>query len=154
MSAPTLSLNFGDGAGSVKSSKFSGGALGMNVRALGVWSDDSRPLRLIGQSACLCPGLFINGEFVAGEGGKTIDVVNPTTGEKIGEVSEASPKDVDRAVEAAQKAFDTVWGTKCPPHDRARYMHKLADAIEANIDEIAAIEVRRRQLAHLDGSQG
>jgi len=109
MSAPTLSLNFGEGAGSVKSSKFSG-------------------------------GLLINGEFVAGEGGKTIEVVNPTTGEKIGEVSEASPKDVDRAVDAAQKAFDTVWGTKCPPHDRARYMHKLADAIEANIDEIAAIE--------------
>jgi len=85
-------------------------------------------------------GLFINNEFVEGEGGKTIEVVNPTTGDVIGQVSEASPKDVDRAVEAAQKAYDTVWGLKCSGAERAKYMIKLAEAIEANIDEIAAVE--------------
>ena len=107
---------------------------------------------------CCSAGLFINNEFVEGEGGKTIDVrrhelrrcteltklllqvINPSTGEKIGEVSEASPKDVDKAVDAAQKAYDTVWGTNTPASERAKLMHKIADAIEANLEEIAAIE--------------
>lgn len=108
MSAPTLNLNFGEGA-SVKSSSFPG-------------------------------GLFINGEFVAGEGGKTIEVVNPSTGEKIGEVSEASPKDVDRAVQAAQKAYDTTWGLNCSGRDRGRMLIQAAEIMEKNIDEIAAVE--------------
>jgi len=85
-------------------------------------------------------GLFINNEFVEGEGGKTIEVVNPTTGEKVADVSEASPKDVDRAVAAAQKAYDTVWGLNTTGAQRGKLMMKLADAIEANIDELAAIE--------------
>ena len=68
-------------------------------------------------------------------------VVDPSTGEKIGEVSEASPKDVDRAVECAQKAFDTVWGLNTTGAERGKLMLKLAVAVEANIDEIAAIEV-------------
>lgn len=68
-------------------------------------------------------------------------VVNPSTGEKIGEVSEASPKDVDRAVAAAQKAFDTVWGLHATGTQRGRLLMKLADAIEANLEEIAAVEV-------------
>lgn len=68
-------------------------------------------------------------------------VINPSTGEKIGEVSEASPKDVDRAVDAAQKAYDTVWGLNTTGRQRGELMIKLAEAIEANIDEIAAIEV-------------
>lgn len=92
------------------------------------------------KSSSFSGGLFINNEFVAGEGGKTIDVINPSTGEKIGEVSEASPKDVDRAVDAAQKAYDTVWGLNCDGRKRGELMIKLAAAIEANIDEIAAIE--------------
>lgn len=68
-------------------------------------------------------------------------VINPSTGEQIGEVSEASPKDVDRAVDAAQKAYDTVWGLNTTGRQRGELMIKLAEAIEANIDEIAAIEV-------------
>ncbi|CAD6587928.1 MAG: aldehyde dehydrogenase (NAD(P)(+)) ald5 [Cyphobasidiales sp. Tagirdzhanova-0007] len=83
---------------------------------------------------------LINNEFVESEGGKVFDVINPTTGEKIADVSEASPKDVDRAVAAAQKAYDTVWGLNCSGAERGRLMIKLAEAVEANIDEIAAIE--------------
>jgi len=92
------------------------------------------------KSSTFSGGLFINNEFVEGEGGKTIDVVNPSTGETVGQVSEASPKDVDRAVEAAQKAFDTVWGLNTTGADRAKYMIKLAQAVEANLDELASIE--------------
>lgn len=44
------------------------------------------------------------------------------------------------AVEAAQKAFDTVWGLNMPGHERGKLLYKLADLMEANIDELAAIE--------------
>jgi len=85
-------------------------------------------------------GLFINGEFVASQSGETIKVVNPSTEEVIGEVAAANEKDVDIAVEAAQKAYDTVWGVRCPGSERAKLLLKLALAIEANADELAAIE--------------
>lgn len=67
-------------------------------------------------------------------------VVNPTTGKVITQVSIGSPKDVDIAVKAAQKAFDTVWGLNAPGTHRARLLNKLADLIEANYDELAAVE--------------
>ncbi len=57
-------------------------------------------------------GLFINGKFnesSAGDG-KTIDVINPSTGETLGSVVEGTKEDVDLAVKAAQHAFDTAWG--------------------------------------------
>jgi len=85
-------------------------------------------------------GLFINGEFVASQSGETIKVVNPSTEEVIGEVSAANEKDVDRAVEAAQKAYDTVWGVRAPGTERCKLLLKLALAIEENADELAAIE--------------
>lgn len=47
---------------------------------------------------------------------------------------------VDKAVKAAQKAYDTVWGTKCPAHERGKLLIALAEAIEANKGELAAIE--------------
>ena len=50
---------------------------------------------------------------------------------------------MDRAVEAAQKAFDTVWGLHTSGAQRGKLMMQIAEAIEANIDEIAAVEVGR-----------
>jgi len=85
-------------------------------------------------------GLFINGEFVAAQSGETIAVVNPSTEQEIAQVACANEKDVDRAVEAAQKAFDNSWGQKVPGHERGKMLIKLAEAMEANIDELAAIE--------------
>ncbi|KAL8277189.1 hypothetical protein RQP46_010437 [Phenoliferia psychrophenolica] len=85
-------------------------------------------------------GLFIHNEFVQGEGGKTIDVVNPTTGKVIAAVSEASAKDVDLAVDAAEKAFKTVWGEKVPGHARGKMLMDLATLFEENADTLASIE--------------
>ncbi|GAA5997828.1 aldehyde dehydrogenase family protein [Rhodotorula paludigena] len=85
-------------------------------------------------------GLFINGEFVAGEGGKTIEVKAPSTGKVIAHVAEASVNDVDRAVDAAQKAYDTVWGERCPGHQRGKLLMKLADLIEEHKAELASVE--------------
>lgn len=68
------------------------------------------------------------------------DVVNPSTGKVIAKVDEAGAKDVDAAVEAAQKAYDTAWGLKVPGHERGKLLIQLAEAIEKDADIIAAIE--------------
>lgn len=59
--------------------------------------------------------LFINNKFVPAKSGKTFDVVNPSDATVIAKVSEADAADVDLAVDAAQKAFDTTWGEHCDP---------------------------------------
>ncbi|KAI0070004.1 aldehyde dehydrogenase [Panus rudis PR-1116 ss-1] len=85
-------------------------------------------------------GLFINGQWVDGAEGKTIDVINPSTGKKIVAIAEGAPKDVDAAVAAAQKAFDTVWGLNTPGSERAKLLARLADIMEKHFDELAAVE--------------
>ncbi|SGY48802.1 BQ5605_C001g00695 [Microbotryum silenes-dioicae] len=85
-------------------------------------------------------GLFINNKHVPGVEGRTIDVINPTTDKKVGVVAEATAADIDIAVEAAQKAFDTVWGVKTPGHERGKMLIALAEAIEEHADTIASIE--------------
>ena len=67
-------------------------------------------------------------------------VINPTNGKVITSVSEGTPKDVDLAVQAAQKAFDTVWGLNTPGFERGRLLYKLADLMEQHADEYAALE--------------
>jgi aldehyde dehydrogenase (NAD+) len=61
-------------------------------------------------------------------------------GKVVTKISEATSKDVDIAVKAAQKAFDTVWGLNVPGAQRSRILHKLADLMEKNADELAALE--------------
>ncbi|KAF9255421.1 aldehyde dehydrogenase [Marasmius fiardii PR-910] len=85
-------------------------------------------------------GLFIAGKWVDPVEGGTIDVVNPATGKIIVAVSVGSDKDVDIAVDAAKKAYENSWGTKVPGVERGRLLFKLADLIEQNSDEIAALE--------------
>jgi acyl-CoA reductase-like NAD-dependent aldehyde dehydrogenase len=82
--------------------------------------------------------LFIDGEFVDAEARGRIPVLNPHDNSLIVEVSEAQKADVDRAVEAARKAFP-AWANLAPM-DRGRLLLKLADAIEANAEELARLE--------------
>ncbi len=81
---------------------------------------------------------FIGGAWVDAASGATLDVVNPATGQVIARVPKSSPEDVDRAVKAAAKAFET-WG-QTTPQDRSLLLLKLADAIEARADEIGRLE--------------
>ena len=67
-------------------------------------------------------------------------MINPSTGKTITKISEGTPKDVDLAVAAAQKAFDTVWGLHATGNQRSRLMQKLADLMETNIDKLSALE--------------
>ncbi|HSE49941.1 MAG TPA: aldehyde dehydrogenase family protein [Terriglobales bacterium] len=88
------------------------------------------------------PGkLLIGGEWV--EGKKTFNTVNPATGEVLTQVAEASATEVDAAVRAARKAFDSrdkgSWSTM-PASERGRIMWRLADLLERNIDEFAELE--------------
>lgn len=108
MSVPTVNLDFAKyGCKSVKSSSFPGG-----VSCLLAVSP-SRDRHSSHHSICLFSNLeqlFINNEFVAAKSGKTFEVVNPSDGTVIAQVAEADAADVDAAVEAAQKAYETSWG--------------------------------------------
>uniref|UniRef100_A0A8C6ML33 Aldehyde dehydrogenase 1 family member L1 n=1 Tax=Nothobranchius furzeri TaxID=105023 RepID=A0A8C6ML33_NOTFU len=84
--------------------------------------------------------LFIKGEFVDAEGGKTYKTINPTDGTVICDVSLAQTSDVNKAVAAAKEAFEEgEWG-KMNPRDRGRLIYKLADLMEQHQEELATIE--------------
>jgi len=68
------------------------------------------------------------------------DAFYPATGKLITTVSEATPKDVDIAVDAARKAFDTTWGLNASGAQRAALLNKLGDLMVQHKDELAAIE--------------
>ncbi len=81
--------------------------------------------------------LFIDGRWRAASGGRTLPVVNPATGDTIGTVAHADRKDLDQALEAADKAFRT-W-RKTSPLDRSRVMRKAADLLRSRVDTIAPL---------------
>ncbi|KAI8085216.1 aldehyde dehydrogenase domain-containing protein [Halteromyces radiatus] len=82
-------------------------------------------------------GLFINNEFVAGE--NTLNTINPATEQVICAVQAAEGKQVDAAVDAAEKAYEQVW-SKTTPQERQRLMLKLAELIDRDAEELAWIE--------------
>ena len=82
--------------------------------------------------------LLINGEWEPAEGGETFETFNPATGEKLADCANASPADIDRAVEAARAAFP-AW-SKTAPAERANLLLKVADLIEANAERLAMAE--------------
>jgi len=84
--------------------------------------------------------LYINGQFVESQSGKTFETVNPATGELLAHVYEANAADIDMAVKAARKAFDEGPWSKMNASERSRLMYKLADLMEANCEELAQIE--------------
>ncbi|KAL5338272.1 aldehyde dehydrogenase domain-containing protein [Aspergillus crustosus] len=84
-------------------------------------------------------GLFINNEFVKGAKGQTFETINPSTEKSIISVHEATEEDVDTAVAAARAAFEGSW-REVTPSERGRYLNKLADLLERDIDTLAAIE--------------
>ncbi|KAJ1419819.1 Aldehyde/histidinol dehydrogenase [Sesbania bispinosa] len=84
--------------------------------------------------------LFINGEFVDSVSGKTFESVDPRTEEVLTEIAEANKEDVDIAVRAARKAFDSGPWPRMPGAARAKIMLKWAELIEQNLEEIAALD--------------
>src|SRR2546423_4258560 len=82
--------------------------------------------------------MFIGGEWVAGSGNASQEIINPATGEVIAEVPKGTEADVDRAVQAARRAY-TEW-FETVPKERSEMLLKLADAILADAEEMANIE--------------
>jgi 1-pyrroline dehydrogenase len=83
---------------------------------------------------------FVGGEWVESTGGETMEVLNPATGETIAEVQRSTAEDADRAVKAAKAALPE-W-LESTPAERSELLHNLADVIEENADELAALESR------------
>jgi aldehyde dehydrogenase (NAD+) len=84
--------------------------------------------------------LLIGGEQLEAAGGHTFETVDPATARVIAEVARAGPEDVDRAVRAARGAFEDGRWSGIAAAKRTRAMLALADALEANADELAELE--------------
>lgn len=86
--------------------------------------------------------LLIDGEWRAGAEGKTIAVVDPATGETIGQVAHATRPDLDAALAAVEKGFG-VW-SRISAFERSKIMRRAADLLRARADEIAWIMTREQ----------
>jgi aldehyde dehydrogenase (NAD+) len=84
--------------------------------------------------------MLIDGRWVDSASGKTFPTINPSTGEVITHVAEGDKADVDRAVKAARKALEEGPWRKASARERGRLLHKLADLIEKNAEELAMLE--------------
>src|SRR5215470_1224863 len=83
---------------------------------------------------------FIGGQWIPAQSGKTFDTLDPSTEEVIASVAEGDAADIDLAVKAARKQFDGGEWSKMDARDRGRLMNKLADLIEEEAAELAALE--------------
>ncbi len=83
--------------------------------------------------------MFINGEWVNSDTEKTFETLNPENNKPWAVVPESSASDVDRAVKAAQKAFEGEW-PKLLPKERARYLRMIGDKLRDNAEHLGKIE--------------
>ncbi len=81
---------------------------------------------------------IVDGQAVDAVSGETYDIVNPATGEKYATAPASGPEDVDRAMKAAARAFES-WG-ETTPAERQLALLKIADALEARTDEFVKAE--------------
>jgi phenylacetaldehyde dehydrogenase len=84
--------------------------------------------------------LFINGKWVDAQGGKTISVEDPATEQIITHVPAGEKADIDLAVAAARRAFDSGPWSRISPADRSRLVWRLGDILEQHLDELAELE--------------
>ncbi|HEX6230961.1 MAG TPA: gamma-aminobutyraldehyde dehydrogenase [Actinomycetota bacterium] len=84
-------------------------------------------------------GMYIGGEWVESGRGEAEPDIDPSTGEAVATVQVGTREDADRAVAAALKAYDEVW-FDTPPKERQAMMLKLADAMEADAENLAKLE--------------
>jgi aldehyde dehydrogenase (NAD+) len=97
-------------------------------------------IRPVAKPAIRQSRLMINNEWVNASDGGTFETLNPATGEVIAKVAHATVKDVDAAVRVARKALETGPWSRMDAADRGRLMFKLADRIEQEAAELAALE--------------
>ena len=84
--------------------------------------------------------MLIDGEWVTGHSGARMDVINPSNGQVLVQESLGGAREVDLAVQAARRAFESGPWARMRPAERTRLLLKLADALEQNGDELALLE--------------
>src|ERR1700748_1363092 len=95
-------------------------------------SPRSEPLALVGSFLAPTHGRFIDCKLVPAQSGETFDVINPATGEVFAKAAAGGVADIDLAVKAARRAFDSGPWSTMNPAPRRHLMWKLSDAIEKN----------------------
>src|SRR5438105_8287716 len=80
--------------------------------------------------------MLINGKWVDAVSGKTFPTYDPSTGEVLATVAEGDGADIDLAVKAARKAFDSGPWRKMSPSQRGRLIWKLGDLSDAHVEEV------------------
>jgi len=85
--------------------------------------------------------MLIDGKWCGASNGATYDVPNPATEETIGSAPDATVDDMRRAIGAARRAFDEGPWPQSTPHERARVLHRIADAMERRKEEMRALLV-------------
>ncbi|SDW90547.1 phenylacetaldehyde dehydrogenase [Arthrobacter sp. cf158] len=85
---------------------------------------------------------FINGETYASTGGTYLNIIDPGTGQVIGELADSGAGDVDAAVAAARAAFKDGRWSEVDPEERERILFRLADLVERDAEILSEIEAR------------
>jgi acyl-CoA reductase-like NAD-dependent aldehyde dehydrogenase len=103
----------------------------------------------------LAPGkLWISGEAVDAQSGKTYPVYEPAYGDVLAEVAEGDATDIDRAVRSAREAFDRGPWSKMSAAERGRLLWRLADLMEEETDQLAALESRNQGKTLVEARKG
>jgi len=84
--------------------------------------------------------LFVNGEFVPAASGRRFATINPATEEKIADVAEAGHEDLDSAVAAARKAFESGPWASMKPRQRGRILQRAAELLLARAEDFGRVE--------------
>src|SRR5271169_4890780 len=84
--------------------------------------------------------LFINGQWADAASGKTFETPNPATGETLATVAEGDAEDINRAVAAARRAFESGPWPSMTPSERGRIIWRIGDLILEHVDELAQLE--------------
>lgn len=83
--------------------------------------------------------MLIDGKLLEAASGKTFESFNPATGEVLATVAEGDAEDIDRAVEAARRAFEGPW-SKVKPFERQAILLKFADLVDKHADELTELD--------------
>src|ERR1039457_2257118 len=84
--------------------------------------------------------MLIDGKWVHAASGKTFPTYNPATGEVLAQVAEGDRQDIDLAVKAARRAFDSGPWSRMTASERGKLVWKLADLLEEHLEEFATLE--------------
>ncbi|MEE9488102.1 MAG: aldehyde dehydrogenase family protein, partial [Candidatus Brocadiales bacterium] len=113
----------------------------MAVKTRAKTSSKKAPKSSSGLPIKIRPGkMLIDGKWVNSVSGKTFDTINPATGEVLTNIALGGRRDVDLAVKAARKAFESGPWPEMDARDRGRILAKAAGLIEANLEELAMLE--------------